>query len=331
MSAPVTNPKRHPWLAVLLLVVAVLVILVAWAINPQNIQDLGSHPNPVSGYAEAVQRIQALKDSEVAAVMPVCQTQFMTHGQKVDRAIILVHGYTSCPEAFRALGERFYALGYNVLIVPQPRSGLSNRLNDDQSQLTAEEVAQYADAVVDIGQGLGTKVTMLGTSGGGVTTAWAAQFRPDLDLAVVVSPAFGYNAIPTPLTAAVMNYYSLVPNEYTWWDATLKADRGPDYTYPRYSSRALVQWLRLGFAVQASAQQTKPAAHALLVITNGWDTSVNNALTKQVVGYWQSHGANLRTYEFDASLRLEHELIDPAKDPKNTEIVQPKIVELVTQ
>jgi carboxylesterase len=228
----------------------------------------------------------------------------MTHGQKAARIILMTHGYTTCPEQFRALGEQFYALGYNVLIAPLPHHGLTDRLTDEQSQLTAEEIVAYADEVINIAHGLGDHVTMIGISGGGVTTAWAAQTRSDLDLAVVISPAFGYYTVPTPLTAPAMNYYLTIPNSYTWWDENLKEKIKPDYAYPRYSTRALAQLLRLGFAVQGRAQQTSPAARSILVVTNANDKSINNALVYTVAGHWRDHGANLRTYEFDAGLQL---------------------------
>src|SRR5262249_24059419 len=149
--------------------------------------------------------------------------------------------------------------------------------------------------------------------------------------AVLVSPAFSYHAIPTALSAGAMNYYTLMPNTFTWWDETLKDRRPPDYAYPRYSTRALVQWMRLGFAVQASARSTPPGANSILLVTNGLDTSGDNQLSKEVASLWQAHGAVLRTYEFDGSLHLPHDLIDPTKDPQNTSLVQPKMVELVTQ
>jgi len=44
--------------------------------------------------------------------------------------------------------------------------------------------------VVDIAQRLGEQVVMLGISAGGVATAWAAQNRSDIDLAVIISPVF---------------------------------------------------------------------------------------------------------------------------------------------
>jgi esterase/lipase len=66
----------------------------------------------------------------------------MTHGKKVERAVVLVHGYTNCPNEFVGLRTRLYDMGYNVLVAPLPH------------------------------QGLGDKVTILGYSCGGVVTAW---------------------------------------------------------------------------------------------------------------------------------------------------------------
>jgi alpha-beta hydrolase superfamily lysophospholipase len=255
----------------------------------------------------------------------------MTHTKKADRAIILVHGYTNCPQQFRALGQRFYDIGYNVLIAPLPHHGLADRLTEAHGQLTAEELAAYADKTVDIAQGLGEQVTMMGISAGGVTTAWAAQYRPDIDLAVIISPAFGFKQIPTPLTAAAMNLYTFLPNSFTWWDPVRQLQGSPEHQYPRYSTRALVQTLRLGFAIQAQAQREKPAAQKIVVVFNANDDSVNNVLTMDVVKNWQAHAANLTTYEFEASLKLGHDIIDPAQPYQQIDIVYPCLIELSSQ
>lgn len=262
---------------------------------------------------------------------PVCQTQFLTHGQKVERAILLLHGYTNCPQQFLELGQRFHVLGYNVLIAPLPHHGLANRLTDEQSQLTASELASYADEMVDIAQGLGDQVVMMGISGGGVATAWAAQNRSDLDLAVIISPAFGFREIPTLLTAPAMNAISVLPETYVWWDPVLQDKIGPPHAYPRYSRHALAQILRLGFSVQVNARQMSPAANAILVVTNANDTSVNNALIYQVTENWRQRGAHLETYEFALDLGLDHDLIDPAHPKQRIDIVYPKLIELITK
>jgi carboxylesterase len=186
--------------------------------------------------------------------------------------------------------------------------------------------------MVDLARGLGEEVTMAGISAGGVTTAWAAQNRPDLDLAVIISPAFGFSQIPTSLTTVATNLFLTLPNSYQWWDPDLKSAGGPPFAYPRYSTRALAQTMLLGSAVRSAAGRDAPAARAILVITNANDTNVNNALTAQVVDQWRLRGTKgLRTYEFEAGLKLEHDLIDPDKPDHAVELVYPKLIELINQ
>ena len=304
----------------------VFIILTPWAIS-----NLSYHPRPVQSYAEAVQRIEILRGQEPPGMNPVCQLQLMTHDKKVDRAIILVHGYTSCPQQFHELGQRFHDLGYNVLIAPLPRHGLADRMTEAHAQLKAEELAVYADETVDIAQGLGEQVIMMGISAGGVTTAWAAQNRSDLDLAVIISPAFGFEQIPTPLTAAVMNILTFLPDSFEWWDPVLQTEVPPAHVYPRYSRRGLAQILRLGFATQAAARHMPPFAKKLVVVFNPNDNSVNNALTMEVVKIWQAQDANLTTYEFEASLKLGHDLIDPLQPDQQIDIVYPRLIDLINR
>jgi carboxylesterase len=285
----------------------------------------------VHNFGEAIQRIETLQAQEPVDMNPVCRLQFMSHDQPVEQAIVLVHGYTNCPQQFRQLGQRFFDLGYNVLIAPLPHHGLADRLADEQAQLTAEELVAYADKVVDIAQGLGEQITMVGISGGAVTTAWAAQNRSDLDFAVMISPAFGYQQVATPLTAPGTNLYRILPNLFRWWDDMLQAERGPAHCYPQYSTRALAEILRLGFAVQAAARREPPAAHAILVVTNANDTAVNPELTARVVKDWREHHADLKTYEFEGELQLPHDLIDPAQPDEQIDNVYPRLIDLITQ
>jgi esterase/lipase len=320
---------RRWW--IMLLIFGIVLVIVFIILTPWNISDLSSHPRPVQSYAEAVQRAETLRGQEPSAMNPVCQLQLMTHDKKVERAIILVHGYTNCPQQFRELGQRFYDLGYNVLIAPLPHHGLADRMTDAHAQLKAEELAAYADETVDIAQGLGEQVTMMGISAGGVTTAWAAQNRSDIDLAVIISPAFGFKQIPTPLTAAVMNIYMALPDSFEWWDPVLQAEAPPAHAYPRYSKHALVQTLRLGFATQVDAQRVRPAAEKMVVVFNANDNSVNNALTMAVVKLWQAHAANLTTYEFEANLKLGHDLIDPAQPDAQIDVVYPRLIDLTSR
>jgi esterase/lipase len=319
------------WQWVLIAVVAALAGVAAYvALVPAGVGRLLSHPNPAASYAGALNRVEALRAGEGAEFHPKCRVILMSHGQKTARAVVFAHGYTSCPQQFRPLGEILFNMGYNVLIAPLPRHGLTNRMTDTHSRLSAEELAAYTDEVVDIGRGLGEHVTLAGLSCGGVVTAWAAQTRADLDQAVVMSAALGFQGIRRPLTVASMNAALALPDKFVWWDLVEKDKGGVDYTYPRYSRRALGQILRLGFAALARARQGAPGAKSIVMVTNAHDESVDNWAAERLAEAWRRGGArHLRAYEFPEELKLGHDMIDPEAKEAQPELVFPKLVELI--
>jgi pimeloyl-ACP methyl ester carboxylesterase len=331
------------WLPLLIgLALPVLLVVGAAAYlnrRPPNIGVLASHPNPAANYADAVQRLTALREQETAGFNPLCHSQLLTHGQKTARAIALIHGYTNCPNQFRQLGQQFYDLGYNVLLVPMPHQGLADVMTNELSQLTAEKMVVYSDQVVDIARGLGDHVAVAGLSQGGVVAGWAAQTRPDLDQAVLIAPGFGVNPVPARLTVLVANVVLALPEFYLWWDSLVRFDATPPpppgpkdvQGYPRFSMHGLAQQLRLGFAVQTQARQSAPAARSIIVVTNGADLAVQNSLTDRLVAVWRAHGAsNVVTYGFPSGLQLDHDLIDPNRGNQKVDRVYPKLIELIS-
>ncbi len=322
-----TSGAKKWW--ILFLISGLVLSILFTLLTPWNIAHLSSHPQPAKNYAEALHLIEIFRTKEPQEMNPLSRTQLMTHGNKTDRAIILVHGYTSDPQQFHDLGKRFYDVGYNVLIAPLPHHGLADRMTQEHARLTAEELAFYADRTVDIAQGLGKQVIMMGISAGGVTTAWAAQNRNDIDLAVIISPALGFKKISTPLTAAAMNVYTVLPDAIEWWDPILKEKVLPAHAYPSYSRHALSQILRLGFVVQADAKLKPPAAKKMVIVFNANDSMINNEMTTQMVNIWKAHHASLTTSEFDAALKLGHDIIDPAQPGQQVDIVYPRLMELI--
>ena len=316
---------------IFLLIFALVVAIMLTLLTPWRCDHLSSHPHPAQNYSEALHLVELFRADEPQGMNPLSRTQLLTHGKKTDRAIILVHGYTSDPQQFLELGKRLYALGYNVLIAPLPHHGLADRMSDAHARLTAEELATYADRTVDIGHGLGNKMIMMGISAGGVTTAWAAQNRSDIDLAVIISPAVGFKKVPTPLTAAAMNVFTLLPDALEWWDPVLKENVLPWHGNPHYSRHALSQILRLGFIVQADAQHNPPAAKKMVIVFNCNDGSINNEMTTKMVNIWKAHQASLTTSTFEAGLKLPHDIIDPAQPDQQVNIVYPRLLELINR
>lgn len=245
--------------------------------NFQKAKDLGrlptgnlslytSQPHPAANYAEAVQRVESKMATEVN-FYPDSHTILMTHGDKTAKTIIFVHGYPSSPAPFKEIAAQFFERGYNVLAMTMPYHGLADRMNTEHEKLRAEDFIRYADNVVDIARGLGEHVTMVGISCGGLITGWAAQQRQDIDLAVLISPGFGFRAIPRFWTPLMAWAFRLLPNSYRWDDPQKKADSPRPYNYLRLSTHVLGQILRFSRSIQILAQRKAPAADSSLPIS----------------------------------------------------------------
>jgi carboxylesterase len=312
------------------IILAILILLLYWPITYQPLVT----SRPAQSYEEAVTRIAAFTAAdERMAVYPGCASQFLSHGQKVEQVIVLLHGYRNCPKQYQQLGQQFYELGYNVLIPRMPHMGLADVMSPDQANLKAEELTVYATEAVDIAQGLGDEVTVVGISTGGILTGWVTQTRTDVARTVLIAPVFGLHAIPAQLTTPVVNFCLIAPNFFLWQDAELKADiPNPKQVYPQNSTRALSEILRISYAIQAAARQSSPAVPSIIVVTNANDDAVDNQVIANVVASWRNTGfENLQTYEFQADLKLDHDLLDPEHPKQKVDLAYPVLMELITK
>ncbi|MFQ5436176.1 MAG: alpha/beta hydrolase, partial [Anaerolineae bacterium] len=150
-----------------------------------QLNKFASIPHPAADYAadylEATRRIAAWPGNGTSNIIDPCQVQFLTHQDKAERAIVLFHGYTACPDQFYRLGTTFHNLGYNVLIPRMRYHGRRDRLTSSQARLTAATLVAVANDAVDIAHGLGRQVQVMGLSMGGVMAAWVAQNRADVE------------------------------------------------------------------------------------------------------------------------------------------------------
>lgn len=99
---------------------AVLVVRRLIRSSPDELQ---AHTDcPATDYEQALARFAELlaQEKEIAAFNPDCHSQLLTHGRKMERAIILMHGMTNCPAQYAELAPRFLERGYNVLIPLMP-------------------------------------------------------------------------------------------------------------------------------------------------------------------------------------------------------------------
>jgi len=294
-----------------------------------NITTFNSNPHPVADYTEAVRRVESKISSETD-FYEGSHSFLLTHGHSTAKVIIFVHGFPSSPAPFKELAAQFYDRGYNVLAMAMPYCGLADRMNTEQEKMRAEDFTRYGDEVVDIAKGLGDRITMAGISAGGLVTAWVAQQRKDVDLAVLISPGLGLKAIPRFWTPFMSWALRVLPNWYIWEDPAKKENAPRLYNYVRFPSKVVGQVLRLARAVNALARQAAPAAGSIVVITNLNDPDIDSVAVDQVTNLWRlRRGEDVQSYQFPAELGLGHDIID-VKDPHmNVAVVYPKLLELI--
>jgi len=289
--------------------------------------------DPATDYEMALARFAQVQAQEEAGapLNPVCHSQLLTHGSKVERAIILMHGMTNCPQQYVELAPLFYERGYNVLIPRMPGNGLADPNTDALKRVTATQLRDCSATMVNIAQGLGDHVTFVGLSVGGVMAAWVAQNRADVNKAVLIAPSFSISPLLGVLLSKLIMYrFLLMPNLMTQWFKPFEGGLG--HNYRGFATRGLGQMMRLGLSVYDAAKTSTASAQSVLVITNAADPAVSNHITRQLVARWQAGGLHhLDTYEFDAKYKLIHDIVDPDQRYQQTALVYPILLDLITR
>ena len=312
----------------------ILLALILWVVfRPIPISGLVSHPNPVPSYEEALIQVKVMQEEDNQDLArDVCITKLFDHGTQTESVIVLLHGFTNCPEQFNKLGKQYFEAGFNVFIPRMPYHGLTDRLTNELAKLRAEDLCVFGDMVVDIAHGLGKKVTVMGISGGGNVTAWLAQNRTDLDSAFPISALFGLNAIPSQLTKFIVRLGLVIPNFYMWWDPKSKAENSHSiyYAYPGYPIRSLVEIFRLAVGIQTQAERIPVSAKAVVMVINDDEPSVSNIEIVKLLETWRKHGKGiLNEYHFEKNINLPHDFITPGEFNVSTGDTYPRLIKAV--
>jgi pimeloyl-ACP methyl ester carboxylesterase len=280
-------------------------------------------------YTDGMRIIGSLKDLDGPNVNPACYTRIYSHGQPTERALLLLHGFTNCPQQFDFLGRHFYERGWNVLIPRYPRHGYTDRLNTSLAELRVDHLIAVANQSADAAAGLGERLTVAGLSLGGVLAGHLAQTHEQVERAVLIAPMFGLKGIPGPAYRALARLAYMLPNRFIWWDPKLKDQRGPAYGYPRFATRGYAALFEAGSRVFRDSRAAAPKARALGVITNAAELRLDNRFTYQLIDAWRRWGAEVSTYEFPESDHLPHDLIDPGNEEQNTKLSYPVVTRFI--
>jgi pimeloyl-ACP methyl ester carboxylesterase len=281
-------------------------------------------------YADGMRIVGGLKDLDGPNVNPDCHTKIYSHGHRTERSLLLLHGFTNCPQQFDQLGRHFHERGWNVVIPRYPRHGYTDRLNTALSELRADQLIAVANQSATAAAMLGERLTVAGLSLGGVLAGHLAQKHDHVQRAVLIAPMFGLKGIPRPVYRILARLAFVLPNHFLWWDPKLKEKRGPVYGYPRFATRGYAALFQAGSAVLKDSRAAAPRARALAVITNESEPRLDNRFTYQLIDAWRRWGLDVSTYEFPASAHLPHDLIDPGNEEQNIDLSYPVVKRFIT-
>ena len=319
-------------LRILAVIAAVTALGMVWLLRPLPLDDLVSAPDPARSYDEAMELWELTQAKE--ADLPLHEggrTIVLSHGYPTERVFVLLHGLTNAPRQFRELGEKLFATGANVVIPRLAHHGLADRMTEAHASMTGHDLIRYAQYGVDLARGLGENVTVVGLSISGISAAWLAQNRDDIDEVFLLAPLFGPAVVPDPLTPAFAAALARLPNKMMWWDPRVRENLpGPPYNYPRFPTRAVGEALRLG--LQTAQPDRTLRVNRLGVILTENDLAVNNRRTRRLVEQWNaaSPDAEIFLHEFPAEENIPHDFIDPLQPDARTDKVNALLVEWLT-
>jgi esterase/lipase len=289
---------------------------------------LTSRSNPSSSYDEAVKRFNGIQVGERQLVSPIAGSILLTHGHKTPKAILFFHGYSSSPRQFRALGEKLFQTGYNVIIPRLPCHGIADRKLTNLSKIQAEELRDCADQGVDIAVGLGEKVYVGGLSAGGVMAAWVAGHHKEVSRVLLIAPCFALGRkagnFSKRLGVAILAALPDISGDF------YAENPAADYAYPGFSAKALAQLLRLSVATFADAIERPAAVQDICLVTSKNDHSVSDFATWLLMGLWRFRGLQkFVSIDFAREANIGHDMIDPVDGEKETCVVYPVLIGLL--
>jgi alpha-beta hydrolase superfamily lysophospholipase len=262
-----------------------------------------------------VERLSAFlkaRDDAEPAVAPEMRTQIFP-GTAGAGAVILLHGLTASPPAWRAVAEDLAARGSTVVVPRLLLHGHGDRMTQALRGLRAHRLIDDIAAIVDAVAELGEALTIAGHSLGATLALDAATRGPETSRVVAVAPFLGIAGVPHEVHRLLLAGIGLVPNMFLWWDPVLRERLGPPHGYPRYPLAALQAGLAIADRARDDARRP-PRARAIDIVLNDAETSVNNRTARRLAADWRNAGASVAVHRLNG-LGWSHDIIEPVRPP----------------
>ena len=268
------------------------------------------HPAPADSYEVALALADRLRAADGPDVNPVCRSRVLEQGRRTQVAVVLLHGYTNCPQQWDRIASAYAAQGVSVVVPRLPGHGYADRRTRALGDLTPDALAAAADQAVDVAAGLGEEVHVVGSSAGGALATWLATRRDDVDQLTLISPLAVPQPVPAFLVGPLTRAVGLAPDGYIWWDGAQRERLAtPPYAYPGFSTRGLGAFLEVARA--ADAPDPDRRLQRLTLVLNENDPAVSNPAARRSVAGLGRIAEQRVDHVFPAAAGLKHDLIDP--------------------
>jgi pimeloyl-ACP methyl ester carboxylesterase len=238
---------------------------------------------------------------------------FVLPGEPGAGAVILLHGLTASPPAWRAVAETLHAHGRTVVVPRLLLHGYTDRMTTALQSMHARGLVDDVRAIVQATAALGEEVTIAGHSLGGTLALDAASREDHIARAVAVAPFLGIAHVPHEAHPVLLGALALVPNRYLWWDPVLRDRLEPAHGYPRYPLAALRAGITIADRARDDAHRP-PRARAIDIVLNDKETAVNNRTAERLAEDWRRAGASIAVHRLHG-LGWSHDIVEPAREP----------------
>lgn len=258
---------------------------------------------------ELVAFLQA-RDAAEPAVAAAMRSQIY-RGAPGAGAVVLLHGLTASPPAWRAVAEALAARGRTVVVPRLLLHGYADRMTTALRAVRAQALIDDVAAIVQATAEVGEPLTIAGHSLGATLALDAAARGPAGARVVAVAPFLGLPGVPHELHPLLCGVLPLFGDVFLWWNPVVRERLAPEHGYPRYPLAALQAGLTIADRVRADARRA-PAVRAIDIVINDAETSVNNRTARHLADDWRRAGASVAVHRL-RGLVWSHDIIEPER------------------
>jgi esterase/lipase len=280
-------------------------------------------------FADAIAKVAAIREKETESlyINPASKTILLSHGAKVQKSVVLYHGFTNSPKQFEVLGQQLFELGYNVYIPRLKYHGHKSRTSKAMRHLTVDDLIEYVDDSIEIAMALGEDISVIGLSAGGTIGLWAGMTYK-LKKVLAIAPVVDFSYYPQGFRFLAVAAMDLLPNTFQWWDNATKDKLGsPPQAYAWFSTRAMGKVFHLAITIERSLTKIAPRTNDFVFVLNEADQAASPARLKRFISKLRKSGAEVSEVIFAAADQIHHDMIDPLQPGQKIDIVYPRIIE----